>query len=33
MSVKLLFIAIIVLKRYPGTYCLMQGSWFICSDF
>jgi len=30
MSVKLLVIVIIVFK-YPSTYCLMQGSWFICS--
>jgi len=33
MSVKLLVIVIIVFKRYPSTYCLMQGSCFICSDF
>ena len=31
MSVKLLVIVIIVLKCYPSTYCLMQGSLF-CSD-
>jgi len=33
MSVKLLVIAITVFKRYPSTYCLMQGCCFICSDF
>jgi len=33
VSVKLLIIVIIVFKRYPSTYCLMQGSCFICSDF
>ena len=32
-SVKLLFIVIIVFKRYSSTYCLMQGSCFICSKF
>jgi len=32
MSVKLLVIVIIVLKRFPSTYCLMQGSCFIYSD-
>ena len=26
-------IGIIVFKRYPSTYCLMQGSCFLCSDF
>jgi len=29
MSVKLLVIVIIVFKRYPSTYCLMQGRCFI----
>jgi len=33
MSVKLLVIVNIVFKRYSSTYCLMQGSCFICSDF
>jgi len=33
MSVKLLVLVVIVFKRYPSTYCLMQGSWFSCSDF
>jgi len=33
MSVKLLIIAIIDFKHYPSTYCLMQGSCFICSHF
>jgi len=33
MSVKLLVIVIIVFKHYPITYCLMQGSCFICSNF
>jgi len=28
-----LVIAIIVFKRYPSTYCLMQGRCFICSNF
>jgi len=32
MSVKLLVIVIIVFKRYPSTYCLIQGSCFICFD-
>jgi len=32
MFVELLFI-FIVFKRYPSTYCLMQGSCFICSNF
>jgi len=31
-SVKLLLIVIIVFKRYPSTYCLMQGRCFFCSD-
>ena len=26
VSVELLVIVIIVIKRYPSTYCLMQGS-------
>jgi len=29
----MLVIVIIVFKRYPSRYCLMQGSCFICSDF
>jgi len=33
MSVKLMVIGKIVFKRYPSTYCLMQGSCFLCSDF
>jgi len=33
LSVKLLVIVIIVPKHYPSTYCLMQGSCFICSNF
>jgi len=33
MSVKMLVIVIIVLNRYPSTYCLMQGSCFPCSNF
>jgi len=33
MSVKLFVIVIVVFKRYPSTYCLMQGRCFICSDF
>jgi len=33
MSVTVLVIVIIDFKRYPSTYCLMQGSCFICSDF
>jgi len=33
VSVKLLFIVIVDFKRYPRTYCLMQGSCFICSSF
>jgi len=33
MPVKLLVLVIIVFKRYPSTYCLMQGSCFICRDF
>ena len=32
MSVKLLVIVIIDVKRYPSAYCLMKGSCFICSD-
>jgi len=28
-----LVIVIIDFKRYPSTYCLMQGSCFICSNF
>jgi len=32
MSDKLLVIVIIVFKHYPSTYCLMQGSCFICSN-
>ena len=31
-SVKVLLIVIIVFKRYPSTYCLMQGRCFYCSD-
>ena len=33
MSVKLLAIVIIDFKRYPSTYCLMQGGCSICSVF
>jgi len=33
MSAKLLVIVITDFKRYPCTYCLMQGSCFICSNF
>jgi len=33
MSFKLLIIVIIAFKRYPRTYCLMQGICFICSNF
>ena len=33
MPVKLLVTVIIVFKCYSSTYCLMQGSYFICSDF
>jgi len=36
MSVKLLDIDLVVnlvFKRYPSTYCLMQGIYFICSKF
>jgi len=29
----MLLIVIIDLKRYPGTYCLMQRRCFICSNF
>jgi len=32
VSVKLLVIGIKVCKCYPSTYCLVQGSRFICSD-
>jgi len=32
MSVKLLVIVIIGLKRYPSTYCLMQSKCFISSN-
>jgi len=32
ISVKLLVIVIIVYERYPSTYCLMQGSYFICGN-
>jgi len=31
--VKLLVIVIIDFKRYPSTYCLMQGRCFICNNF
>jgi len=30
---KLLVINMIDFKRYPSTYCLMQGRCFICSNF
>jgi len=30
---KLLVINMIDCKRYPSTYCLMQGRCFICSNF
>jgi len=33
VSVKVLFIVIIVFKRYPSTYCLMKGGCFIYRDF
>ena len=33
VSVKLLVIVIIAFKRYPSTYCLVQGRCFICGDF
>jgi len=33
MSVKLLVIVFIFFKHYPMTYCLMQGSCAICSNF
>jgi len=33
VPVKLLVIVIIVFKRYPSTYGLMQGSCFMCSNF
>jgi len=32
MSVELWVIVIIVFKHYPSTYCIMQGSCFICSN-
>ena len=32
MSVNLYVIVIIDFKRYTGTYCLIQGRCFICSD-
>ena len=32
VSVKLLVIVIVVFKRYPSTYCLMQGSCVICGN-
>jgi len=33
MSVKLFVIVIIDFKRYLSTYCLMQGSCLVCSNF
>ena len=33
LSVKSLAIVLIDFKRYPSTYCLMQGRCFICSNF
>ena len=33
VHVKLLVIVIIVFKLYSSTYCLMQASCFICSNF
>jgi len=33
LNVELLVIVNIVIKRHPSTYCLMQSSCFICSDF
>jgi len=33
MSVKLLVTVIIVFKRYLRTYCLLQGSCFIWSNY
>jgi len=33
VTVKLLVTVVIDFKRYPSTYCLMQGSCFICSNF
>jgi len=33
MSVQLLVIVNIDFQRYPSTYCLMQGSCFIGSNF
>jgi len=33
VSVIVLVIVIIVVNRYPCTYCLMQGICFICSNF
>jgi len=32
ISFKLLVIVIIVYERYPSTYCLMHGSYFICGN-
>jgi len=32
-SVKLLFTVIIVYKRCPSTYCVIQGRCFICSNW
>jgi len=32
-EVNILVLVIIVFKCYPNTYCLMQRSCFICSDF
>jgi len=32
LSGQLLVIVIIDFKRYPNTYCLMQGRCFICSQ-
>jgi len=33
VSVKLFVIGIIDFQRYPSRYCLMQGRYFICSNF
>ena len=33
LSVKVLVIVVIDFKRYPSTYCLMQGRFFDCSNF
>ena len=33
MSVKLLVIVIIDFKRYPSSYCLMQGKCFVCRKY